>query len=433
MDEPSSFATIAADRSGEVFWSDRDKRMNEITKIVVCQGPPSANPIEVRDQRSGESHNAMRGSDPAPSDRALWLDVLKVCSILGVIGIHVTADSAGMPYSSFPEAERVTPMMGRAVASLFNYPIFFVVSFFLLAGSTQDGSRSYGDHLLARLRRLVPPFLMWSAIYLVFRNVKAIAFGYQTQYLQEVSTPMSWVNYLLVGSAQYHLHFLPTLIILTLVYPAYGIARRWPIFGLALLAFIALWPQLDAAVYSTLGHRPELLPVALSLTKAVGCSGYGFMAFALYRFSELGRASTRLSIPLGLLVVGAIMAGAASIVILFEASRATASAGEWLARDFKEHLAFYLGPACVTIVFLLLRGRPSTPIWTRLSALSFGVYLFHPIVLDLLEIAERDSMLRPAMTVAFNFVAVTLLSFLIVMLASRVAFLRGLFGLRDAV
>ena len=361
------------------------------------------------------------------TDRALWLDALKVCSILGVIGIHVTSDSAGLPYPSFPEYDRMAPTLGRAVASLFNYPIFFVVSFFLLAGAVEQGKRNYGELVGARLRRLVPPFLIWSVIYLLFRNVKAIAFGYQNYYLQELATPMSWVNYLFVGSAQYHLHFLPTLIMLTLLYPSFRVARRWPVFGLGLVAALALWPQLDASIYSSLGHRPQFLPLALSLTKAIGSCGFGFLGFALYGLTERAQPSRAIAF----LVAGAVLVGAAAAMIGFEGARETAIAGEWLPRDFRGHLAHYLAPACVTIIFLLLKGRASSLIWTRLSALSFGVYLFHPIVLDLLEIAERGWTLRPAITVAFNFVAVTLLSFLAVLLASRVPILRNLFGVQE--
>ena len=120
-------------------------------------------------------------------------------------------------------------------------------------------------------------------------------------------------------------------------------------------------------------------------------------------------------------------------MIGFEGARETAIAGEWLPRDFLGHLAHYLAPACVTIAFLLLVGRPSSLIWTRLSALSFGVYLFHPIVLDLLEVAERGWTLRPAITVTFNFVAVTLLSFQAVLLASHVPILRNLFSVQETL
>ena len=60
--------------------------------------------------------------------------------------------------------------------------------------------------------------------------------------------------------------------------------------------------------------------------------------------------------------------------------------------------------------------------------MTFGVYLFHPIVLDLLEIAERDWTFAPAITVAFNFVTVTTLSFLVVSLVSRVVVLRPFIG-----
>ena len=49
-------------------------------------------------------------------------------------------------------------------------------------------------------------------------------------------------------------------------------------------------------------------------------------------------------------------------------------------------------------------------------------------MLDALEIVERGWGLSPSVTVAFNFVAVSTVSFLVVSLASRVGYLRTAFG-----
>jgi len=102
-------------------------------------------------------------------------------------------------------------------------------------------------------------------------------------------------------------------------------------------------------------------------------------------------------------------------------------------RGLPGHLAHYLAPACVAVLFLLLGRSCSSRLWTHLSSLSFGVYLFHPIVLDLLEIAERDWDLSPGPTVAFNFLVVTALSYLVVMAAARAPVLRSLFGISGSV
>ena len=376
------------------------------------------------DAGSGDMSDGARLQSVAPSGREIWLDALKVCSVLGVIGIHVTADSAGLPYASSSVEDRLAPALGRSLATIFNYPIFFVASFFLLAGSVRSGSADYLGIVGVRIRRLIPPFLVWSLIYLAFRNVKAIAFGYETYYWQELATPLSWVKYLLIGSAQYHLHFLPTLVLLTLFYPAFNVAKRWPQCALLLPVLLVLWPQLDSFVYEALADRPELLPLALSLTKALGSAGFAFVGFAFYTLHE--RENSRVAFIA--LTVGASTTLLASAFILVAEADATARSGEWLARDLPTHLAHYLAPGCVASLFLVLAKRFSSLVWTRLSSLSLGVYLFHPIVLDLLEIVERGWAVKPGPTVVFNFVVVTILSFLVVMSVARVAVLKKLFG-----
>ena len=357
-----------------------------------------------------------------------WLDALKVCSILGVIVIHVTADSSGRPYTLYPASDRIVPSLLRALGIFFNYPIFFVVSFFLLGGSPLRHEARYVEVIAERLRRLLPPFLIWSVIYLAFRNVKAVAFDYHSYYLQELATPISWLKYLLIGSAQYHLHFLPTLIALSLIYPLYKLASKWPFFGVAVIALLLVWPSLDAIVYARLADKTDVLPLALSATKLVGLAGYGFLGFALY---SLNRRGISRSTSWGLAIGSAAIAVAAGLSLWREAL-ATAEAGRWLPRDLGTHLAHYLAPVCVVIVFFLAKEFPWSAVWVRLSTLSFGVYLFHPIVLDSLEIAERGWDLQPGFVVVFNFIAVTTLSFLTVSLAARIPMLRPLFGLSSS-
>jgi surface polysaccharide O-acyltransferase-like enzyme len=358
--------------------------------------------------------------------RILWLDALKVCSILGVIGIHVTADSAGFPYAAHPAAERLAPALARALATSFSYPILLVLSFFLLAPKAADPATPYTDVVGARMRRLIPPFLIWSAFYLVFRNLKAYAFGYHDYYLEELLLPGSWLKYLLIGGAQYHLHFLPTLIMLTLLYPVYKLALRWPAFGLALFATLFAWPALDAYVYTVLSPSHEMLPIVLSMTKVLGFTGYGLLGFSLYAIWDRGPSRVAVAF-LAFLAFGAAIA---SGVALFHEAHETAEAGRWLDRDLLTHFAHYVAPASVVVVAFTFTHRLKwSAVWARLSALSFGVYLFHPVILDSLEIAQREWEAPAGVTVSFNFVAVTLISFLVVALASRVAFLRTAFGL----
>ena len=383
----------------------------------------------------GEARPVIRGhpNDPemrrqidSREPRLLWMNALKILSILGVIGIHVTADSSGLPYASYPASQRLAPSLARALSEIFNYPVFLIASLFLLALRLDRAprQRSYSAVIRSRLKRLLPPFLLWSLVFLAVRNVKAISFGYHDYYLEELAAPISWLRYLFLGGAQYHLHFIPILMALYLLYPVYNVAIRKPALGAFALLTLGLWPSADQIIYSSMATSAAL-PFALTATKVAAFTGYGFVAFSLYGWYRRGASPSRRPLITAVLTVLIMTAGA----LVTQHSVATAREGAWLARDLATHLAHYSLPIGAVIVFLFARKVTWPESTAHLASLTFGVYLFHPIVLDALEIAERGWNLSPSATVAFNFIAVSMISFLVVALSARVPHLRIAFGI----
>jgi hypothetical protein len=210
---------------------------------------------------------------------------------------------------------------------------------------------------------------------------------------------------------------------LTLLYPLFRVADRWPICGALVVLTLVLWPSGDALVYAAL-HSSPALPFALTATKVVGFTGYGFVAFSLYGAYQRGIPRVFFWLTTAALAVSASVAG----ILVLEHGMAIAREGTWLERDLATHMAHYLLPVAVVFAFLSARRVEWPSVVSRSGSLAFGVYLCHPIVLDALEIAERGWSLSPVATVAFNFAAVSLISFLAVALASRNSFLRPVFG-----
>jgi peptidoglycan/LPS O-acetylase OafA/YrhL len=352
-------------------------------------------------------------ASPGRSERLAWLDALRGLAILGVIGIHVTADSAGLPFAAAEPDGRLVPMVARAVFTALNYPVFLLASFFALAHVLERRRRTYREIVGDRARRLLVPLAVWTLLFVVVRHLKAHAFGYQDAYRAELSSGASWLSYFVLGSAQYHLHFLPLLFGLTLCYPLYRFATWRPWLGGCVLATLALWPLLDRAAYEHVAS-PEIREYVLRATKTFAYLGYGLYAFALHALHQRGIAA---GVRRGILLASTVV-GSAAVAILVGHGIETALEGRWLPLGFAVHMARYVLPAVVFTLALAAEGV--SPRWLRhLGGLSMGVYLFHPVVLDALEVLQRGYELSPATTTALNFAVVSIVSGVTVSVAQR--------------
>lgn len=331
-----------------------------------------------------------------------WLEALRVVAAVGVIAIHVCSDSAGLPFSGSLAEERLGPLVLRAVAQGFNYHIFFLISLFLLAHRIKNRPQPYKTTLRERLRRLAPPFVFWTLLYLGFRFWKAHVFGYEGAYAWELSSPGSWLGYFILGEGQYHLHFVPLLLALTALHPlyAFGLKRPGPAALLGAVLLMAL-PFVDREVYGSAAPA-AMRPYLLFASKTVSYMGYGLLAYALYAVYSQGLDGRKRQN----LLIAACAATVLSLGLLIRHAWATAAAGFWLVPDLATHAAISYLPAAVFTLFMFLDRARFPAAWTSQSRLAFGVYLCHPVILDTLQILQKNR-LSPMASAVVNLAAVT--------------------------
>lgn len=276
------------------------------------------------------------------------MDGLRAAAAAAVVMIHVSAGRAG----------DIAPVCN--VLSRFAVPLFIMLSAFGHGGEDQDVSAPLGL-FGRRMKRILPPFVLWSALYLI---VEAI-FG------KPHARPL-WD--LVSGGAYIHLYFIIVLIQLEILYvPLYRAVRRAPNLTLAASAVITLAMQvLICGDWLALWSLPAL-PIPYTRT---------FVPYLLFYVAGLWlRRRDRMPEKAGWLP----LAGAAALWAL------SAWASVAVARRFPGINGLSLRPDLTIYVFTtglllwllcsLIGGVPR-PV-RALSRLSFALYLSHPLIMRL--------------------------------------------------
>lgn len=362
----------------------------------------------------------------AAQSRMTWLDANRVFAALGVVLIHSTTDFAGEPFAQATPSERIVPALLRTVGELSGSELFLVFSLFLLVFKLERRDLGYGAAVTDQARRLLIPFVAWTLFYAFFRLLKADAFGYESAILAQLSQWWSWLGYFLLGSAQYHLHFLPTLFFIILLYPMILGAVRYPLAGLAIFPLLYAMDSIQGWLW---GHTsdPVLRDYLLRFVKIVGYTGYGLLAAGVYGLWKRGldRADCRLLrnlfLGLGLITFLAMLVYTGEIV----------ESGRWGIRPSASFFAHLLMPGIVFILFLSLQYREWPPRYSRLARFTFGIYLIHPIFIDAYDILLYRSgwQLDPTVMVVTKYLFAVPASFALAYALSKIRFLAWLIGL----
>lgn len=323
------------------------------------------------------------------TDRLIWLDALRLLAGISMVGLHASADSNGLPFPNAAEYQRVAPMILRAVLYVARTELFLIISIFLIVLAVDKRPRSYGSVLQQQCSRLLIPFFFWTVFYAFFGLYKASSFGYLESALINVSSPESWIGFLLLGDVKYHMHFIPTLFGVVLFFPLYRSVLKHPIMGLAILFLLLIKRELDQVAYAQLWGT-DILPYAVRFLKTLAYTGYGLVAASFYTLWKSSRAQDR-SAWLGLILLVGCLLFAVKLVAAFK----IVQSGQWAFGYTPGYWADYLMPVLLFALCMCLGHRKWPDILSRLAPFSFGIYLCHPIFMDFAEINLRGVELTP--------------------------------------
>lgn len=330
-------------------------------------------------------------------DRMVWLDALRLIAGVSMVGLHSSSDSSGQPFVDFPMAERVAPVLFRTVIYTARTELFLIISLFLLAMAMDRRPRSYATMIGEQFRRLMVPFLFWVVFYAFWRLIKASYFGYQDSVIADMLSLEGWLGYLTLGDVKYHMHFLPTLFGLVLLFPLYRAAIFYPQLGIGILFCLLIKHELDGFIWQNLYGMPGFDYLWRAI-KILTYAGYGAVGAAFWGLLRRGFDSRQHQALFPALVFAALMLFSVKLVYAWR----VVHFGDWQFTFTPAYWADFLMPAVLFGLAFMSMHRRWPPIFTRLAPYSFGIYLVHPSILDMAELLVDGRGLHPWQMVAIK-------------------------------
>lgn len=357
-------------------------------------------------------------------DRKNWLDALRLVAGLSMVGLHASSDAQGQPYPNAEISEKLLPLFVRTILYTARTELFILISAFLLILALQNRPRSYGKTIRQQGRRLLIPFFFWSIFYAFWSLLKAQHFGYLPSMLDNIRIPATWFEFLLLGSSKYHMHFLPTLFAILLFYPLFRFSVDRPWLGLTIIAALAFKREADTYIWSNLQNNPAF-PYILQCVKIVSYAGYGMAAGAFVglcqRYSE--SAYPRWLLPFSLLLGGVMF------VIKLWHMRLVLETGTWATGYAIVFWSDFLMPPSLFALAMLAANRFHHPFLSKAAPMSFGIYLCHPLFLDLAEMHNTRYSLSPSESFLIEAMFTLMATSLFVLALSRIKSLAWTIGL----
>lgn len=285
------------------------------------------------------------------------IDILRFISILAVILIHTTTRTLEINNLNVTEVP-FTLFLNQV--SRFAVPLFFMISGFVLELNYSENA-SYFFYLKKRLNRIFFPYVFWSGVYYYFVYTK-----HNDSFLHALTT----------GSSSWQLYFIPSLLILYVIFPLIHkffklLTNKWAIAILGTLQVIILYQ--DYYLHSIHFFYP------------ISIAAFNFFVFLLGAFAS--HHQDKLIEPIRKWRVFLALATAAfGGYVFFE--------GYTLYLKTHNYLTFYSQWRPSVLIYTILIGwslyyffsrkDASYDFLKKLSKLSFFVFFIHIIILELI-------------------------------------------------
>lgn len=331
-----------------------------------------------------------------------WINNLRIIALFSVIVLHTT--------SPVMETYNKGPLNVWLMGDFYNSLVRFAVPVFVMITGALMLHREYnlGSFLKKRLVRVLLPFLFWSLVY--------IAYMY---YNEDIDYPENWwlcfkqVLHFLRDGASYHLWYVYMLIGLYLIMPVIGKFIRNAL-QTEIQYFLAVWFLVMMMEQSYLvKYKP-----GFDLRYFEGFIGYlvlgHYLAFTEFKMQKLK----------------------IWMYVLFFFSLTLITVGTYLLYHYYNGISTVMyepiSPSIMLIsisIFLIAKqSAPKLPLWLIkvrdfAGTYSFGIYLSHALVLQLLDQAGLNyKLFNPLFSIPVTALTCLVLSLLLVYIVNKIPF-----------
>lgn len=294
--------------------------------------------------------------------RIVWMDNARIVSMFAVVLIHVAA------YTSIKSEVGAADWwagVGYNALARWCVPVFVMMSGALLLEPNR--TECFQDFYRKRFAKIFFPLVFWSIVFCGWTNVKGI--------FSHNAPPLGLFKSLISGTPYYHMWFLYVIAMLYLFTPFFrkvtsNASKKELIFLLVVLFLIAMLNAL-------LGLGAQTLSPSFFGTRFLS-----FVPFFLCGYL-VGMVDIKVSKAA---VCGALTASVLLTIagVYFLSIQTDAKTGNY----FNDYLSVTVVPMSLCTLYLLrFWGKPilNASAAKKLSSLTLGVYLIHPIILDVLN------------------------------------------------
>lgn len=342
-----------------------------------------------------------------------WISYIRAIAIFGVVVIHVSADVitewGAIPKGQWWAANFYDSLVRGCV------PMFIMISGALLLPVQE----SLTDFFRKRLNRILIPFAFWTIAYLLWKKVFYRPDLGLLESLHMVSNAGVW----------FHLWFFYVLIGLYLITPIFRVfiinATRKEIGYLLILwfALVSLDPFADKIAQVLGFHWFSVEPLVIVLQ---GFIGYFILGAYLVKFAQ--KEWVRWS---GALWLGSLLACIAGTWWL---SARSGTFQQAFYDNMAPNVVFYCASFFVLAKFIVSSLEGKIPSLVKnsiinLSKTSFGIYLVHPMIIDILDKGRLGFTLKPnngqaLIMIPLLSIVICFSSFIVVWLIQKIPFLK---------
>lgn len=304
--------------------------------------------------------------------------------------LHCSTDQFGKLWNSVSYSDKFDALFLRTLFYIPRTEVFVLISMALLAMAVEKGGTTTWK-VQSKVKAIFPVFLSWSLFYTAFSFLKAWQGGYSASFWEETHSIGYWLEAALLGHAKYHLHFLPALMALLLVAPIFLRRQSYLFFPIG-IALVVLRYFVDQWLYIRFWGW-EGLAYLVALSRFVSYIGYTLLAAGMVGIVRKCDKEGRVWVA----------SSAATILALCVCIKFLSVDGSPIAmfrtESFPRFVADYLSPVCLSAIALSVPPMS----WTLPKPMirsAFGIYLSHPIVIDLVEVSGLTDGMLPVQELA---------------------------------